>query len=89
MSQPSTITNEVRARTTQLLRHLDQVNAIVDLIEDPGTDDAARLAFFQSYFDSVQGYDIDINDFTTAIAALRSLNVWLDANRPAISKLFK
>lgn len=89
MAQPSTLTNEVRARVTRLVRDAEAVGGLVNLIEDTGANDAERLAFFESFFDTQEGYDIDISDFTAAVAALRDLESWLDTNRPALAKLWR
>lgn len=90
MAQASTITMAVRQRTTKLLDELAEVGPIMDLIEDPGASDAARQAFFETYLKDAQGgatTDINWQEFTAAIVALRALRTWLTANRPAMAKL--
>ena len=88
MAQSSTVTNEVRTGTTRLLRDLQQIDGLVNLIEATGPNDAARLAFFESFFDTQQDYDITIGEFTAAVAALRDIQAEYDENLPALFKLW-
>ena len=90
MAQPSTITNDVRGRTTRLIEALYTNDTILSVVEDTGPNDAARAAFFEEYLEDEQGEpttDITSDEFFAAVAALRSLRTWLIANRPTLAKL--
>lgn len=92
MAQPSTITNEVRARVTNLVRDLHEVETIVHIIEDTGDSDLARKNFFEEYLLDDQGNpvtDITWTEFQNVVLSLRDLQTWLETNRPILAKIWQ
>lgn len=87
MAQPSTVLNDTRRRVTSLVESLYEVDAILHVIEDTGADDGERAAFFASYIDTQEAYDITSAEFLAAAVTLRELRTWLETNRPILAKL--
>jgi hypothetical protein len=87
MAQPSTEIKTFRERTTRLTDQLNSIDDVLNIIEGAGTTDAERLAFFQSWIAEQQGYDIDIDDLTAAVVALRALRTWHTTNLPVLARM--
>lgn len=84
MAQPTTELNRFRDRASGLIDSLRQIDPILAVVEDVGTDDAARQAFFESAF---VGNDITWAEFAAAVVALRNIRTARETNKVAISKL--
>lgn len=85
MAQPSTEIAHFRSKVNGFVDAMRDLDAILAVIEDQGTDDAARQAFFTSVF-SVD-YDITWNQFAAGVVALRAIRTARDSNKLAIARL--
>lgn len=85
MAYPSTEVNRFRQDVTRLIDNLRDIDAILAAVEDHGTTDAERQAFFSTVF----GADSDITwtTFAQGVVALRALKTARDANKIALAKL--
>lgn len=86
MAFPSTEINRFRDRVTVFMDDLRELDVILAVVEDHGTNDAARQTFFES---SLAGQDIDWSAFAAGVVALRAIKTARDANKLAIAKLVR
>lgn len=84
MAQPSTEVNHFRNRMNNLTDAFRSVEEVLAIIEDFGTNDAERQAFFQAVFTD---YDITWSEFAAGIVALRAMRTAWNTNKTAMVKL--
>jgi hypothetical protein len=87
MAHPTTEVAKFRSRVTQLVEDLREVDAILAIVEDHGTNDTEREAFFTSIFGAE--YDISWTTFANGVVALRAIRTARDANKIALAKLLE
>lgn len=86
MAHPTTEISRFRDRVTAFVDDLRELDAILAVVEDHGTNDSERQAFFESVF---AGGDISWTTFAQGIVALRAIRTARDANKVALAKLLQ
>lgn len=90
MAQASTEVLRFRAAATTFINDMRDIDALLARVEDHGTNDTERQAFFQASFgEATDNPDISWSEFASGIVALRAIRTAYDAQRLALAKLLK
>lgn len=89
MAHPSTEIGRFRDRVTRFHDALRDLDEILAILEDHGTNDTERQAFFAPVFDAAQNYDITWSTFAAGVVGLRAIRTARDANKLAVAKLLQ
>lgn len=87
MAHPTTEVNRFRDRLTRFVDDLREIDALLAIVEDHGTNDSERQAFFTGVFGAES--DITWTTFAQGVGALRAMKTARDANKIALAKLLQ
>jgi hypothetical protein len=87
MAHPTTEANRFRQKVTAFVDNLREIDAILAIVEDHGSNDTERQAFFTDVFG--QESDITWATFAQGVVALRALKTARDTNKLALAKLLQ
>lgn len=73
MANADVVMREYRRRSTAL----NDVHDVLAVVEGVGADDAARQAFFASFFAEFPDYDLTAQTFFNSVVKWRDLRTWL------------
>ena len=83
MANPETIITSIRRRCTEVFEACQEHLPVVADDEGDFTKTLGKT-FFTNWFDTVSGYDIDMEQLEDAIEAMQAIKVVVDAHRPAL-----
>lgn len=90
MAVPSTEVLRFRAKATQLIDDLRDIDAILAIVEDHGANDTERQAFFEDEFGTDSNNpDLSWSDFAAGVVALRAIRTAYDTNKYDLALLLK
>lgn len=90
MAYPSTEVDKFRAQVQRTVENMRDIDPLLAIVEDHGTTDAERQAFFQDEFGAdSNNTDLTWAQFAAGIVALRAMRTAWATNKYAIAKLLK
>lgn len=90
MAVPAVESIKFRERATRSIDVLRDIDSVLSTVEDFGTTDAERQAFFQAAFGTgTDNPDLTWSEFAAGIIALRAIRTAWQANRIALARLLR
>ena len=90
MAYPSTEIDRFRQQVARTVENMRDIDALLAVVEDHGSTDAERQAFFAAEFgEGTNNSDITWAQFAPRILALRAIRTSWGTNKFAIAKLLK
>jgi hypothetical protein len=90
MAVPANQVGTFRTRVASTVDALRNIDPLLGIIEDMGTDDTARQAFLQASFGAAtDNPDITWIEFAAGIVALRAMRTAWNTNKLAVAKLLR